>query len=675
MNCPRCSAKIPDGARFCGACGSTLTAGGSAVPATAAAPSPAAAAAAPAPAPAADTMTGRMIAGGRYRIVKKLGQGGMGTVYRAEQISLKRQVALKVLDPNLFHDTELIRRFNTEAELAAKLSHPHTVTLYDFGEAEGGMLFIAMELLEGRSLRDVIASDAPLPPARVLDIADQVASSLADAHKAGIIHRDLKPDNVMLQERAGRKDYVRVLDFGIAKLRDERNGGVSVMQHTAAGQLLGTPHYMSPEQIMAESVDGRTDVYALGVMMYEMVCGRPPFEAQNLMALLSMHMHDAPPPPQAKRPGLVLPPQLGGFIMRCFQKNRDARPPHMEAVCAQIQAIKHQLGVNVPMPSGPRPAVQPPPGAPMPTPWQGQPQFTPPRPGQPFTPPGAQPFAPQSGPPFAPQSGPPFAPQSGPVTPRPPFQAPPGFQPTGPGMPGPGAPPVGSVAQATPGFPADLRYVPPPARKSSLLGVWLVIAAVVVIAAIAIGVSVFKKKERPENLLDKLRDLDIQVPPPGPIEPPPGPDKQVTLPGSNRYHAGGGYDHYIDLPDGFTFGEQVAGRGSAIGEIDDTTYIVTANAIQIDGSTLTQAFLSEAADSIPASDGGSIVEKRTRTIRGESHVSVIYDVPEQSLRVESVLYPRPRSLVAVSFGVDKDEFDETVSFRDELFARRVGFDK
>jgi serine/threonine protein kinase len=636
MTCPKCNRNNPDSARFCGACGSTLSVGH--------APTAAAAVAvAPEPPPSADAMAGKMIGQGRYKIIKKLGQGGMGTVYRAEQISLKRAVALKVLDPNLFHDTELVRRFNTEAELAAKLSHPHTVTLYDFGEAEGGLLFIAMELLEGRSLRDVIATDAPLPPARVLDIADQVASSLADAHKAGIVHRDLKPDNVMLQERAGRKDYVRVLDFGIAKLRDERNGGVSVMQHTAAGQLLGTPHYMSPEQIMAEKVDGRTDVYALGVMMYEMVCGRPPFEAQNLMALLSMHMHDAPPPPQSKRPGLVLPPQLGGFIMRCFQKNREQRPPHMEAVIAQIQAIKSQLGISGPGPSGPRPAMAPPPGVPRPTPWGPGPQPQ-------FTPPGAQP--------------PPV------ITPRPPFQAPPGF-PSNPNMSGPGAPPVASVAQPTPGFPPDLRYAPPtPARKGSLLWLWLTLGGVGVLVIILVIVGMNKKsgeEREAENLLEKLRELDLQ-------KQPPGPDEQIALPGSNRYHAGGSYDHYIDFPDGFTFGEQTPGRCAAVGEVGGKTYIVTANAIEIDGSTLTQAFMSEAADSIPASDGGTIVEKRTRTIRGEQHVSVIYDVPLQSLRVESVLYPRPHSLVAVSFGVAKTDFDETISFRDELYSRRVGFD-
>lgn len=311
----------------------------------------------------------------------------------------------------------------------------------------------------------------------------------------------------------------------------------------------------------------------------------------------------------------------------------------------------------------------PPPGV-VPTPWQQPPpgaQFTP-RP--PFTGPPQQ-----FGPPPQPQFGPPSQPfpQPPPVTPRPPFTPPGSFPQPGAAQSPPG---VASMPQATPGFPPDLRYAPPPAKKSSLLGLWMVIGAVVVIAGVAIGMYYKRKEEKPKNLLEQLQDLDIEVPAPVPTEMyPPSPGKQIDPPsGSNRYHAAGGFDHYIDFPDDFTFGEQTPGRAVATGELGDLTVLVTANAMAVDGSTVTQAMLSEAADAIPISDGGTLVEKRTRRVRGEQLVSVIYDVPAQSLRVESVIYPRPKSIVAVSFGVTKDDFADTVGFRDDLFGRRVGFD-
>src|SRR5688572_23596080 len=164
----------------------------------------------------APDMAGREIAG-RYRIVKKLGEGGMGAVYRGEQISLKRAVAVKLLKPELGSNQMILRRFNAEAEAVAKLSHRNTVNIYDFGQDRDGSLFIAMEFIEGRSLREVIQREGPFSPTRAVSIGLQVAASLTDAHAHSIVHRDLKPDNVMLQERGRNKDVVRVLDFGIAK--------------------------------------------------------------------------------------------------------------------------------------------------------------------------------------------------------------------------------------------------------------------------------------------------------------------------------------------------------------------------------------------------------------------------------------------------------------------------
>ena len=165
-------------------------------------------------------MIGRQIAG-RYRVLAQIGEGGMGVVYRAEQISLKRTVALKLLKPDLLATPLLLRRFNAEAEAVAKLNHPNTVGIYDFGQDTDGTLFIAMEFVEGQSLRKIVGQQAPLPPQRALYINAQIAASLADAHSHGIVHRDLKPDNVMLQDRGKHTDLARVLYFGIAKLRDD----------------------------------------------------------------------------------------------------------------------------------------------------------------------------------------------------------------------------------------------------------------------------------------------------------------------------------------------------------------------------------------------------------------------------------------------------------------------
>ncbi len=329
MTCPNCHAPLAPDARFCGACG-RATVG------TAPSSYPPIAAAGPAIAPA---MIGREI-GGRYRVMALLGEGGMGAVYRGEQISLKRKVAIKVLRPELSADPGLVRRFNTEAELVAKLSHPNTVGIYDFGQDADGSLFIAMELLEGRSLRQVMTQDGALHPARAIAIAQQIGRSLADAHGHGIVHRDLKPDNVMVTDRGRDRDVVRVLDFGIAKLRDDNR----VTNMTRAGDLVGTPQYMAPEQIRGEPVDGRTDIYALGAMLYEMLTGRLPFEGTTVMAILSKHLIEQPVPPSQRRPDLGLAPALDALVLAAMAKEPGARPPSMEALGEQLDALAVQLG-------------------------------------------------------------------------------------------------------------------------------------------------------------------------------------------------------------------------------------------------------------------------------------------------------------------------------------------
>ncbi len=324
MNCPNCNVPNPDDARFCAACGQATSmtepslSGMKAVP----------------------DLLGKEIAG-RYRVVAKLGEGGMGAVYQAEQISLKRQCAIKLLRSEVAGAEIMLRRFNAEAEAVAKLSHPNTVNIYDFGQDTDGTLFIAMEFVEGTSLRATIQKEAPFPIRRALHIASQVAASLTDAHSHDIVHRDLKPDNVMLQTRGRERDIVRVLDFGIAKLRDE--GRATQQAMTQAGDMLGTPQYMAPEQIRGEQIDGRTDIYALGCMIYEMVTARMPFEGPTIMALLSKHLTETAQPPSQRRPELGIPPAIDQLVMTAISKDRNARPPTMETFGEQIAVLLAQM--------------------------------------------------------------------------------------------------------------------------------------------------------------------------------------------------------------------------------------------------------------------------------------------------------------------------------------------
>jgi len=313
-------------------------------------------------------MIGREIAG-RFRILALLGEGGMGAVYRGEQMSLKRAVAVKLLRPELSANQMLLRRFSAEAAAVAKLDHPNTVKVYDFGQDTDGSLFIAMELIDGKPLRSVIGSAGPLQPARAFNIAIQVAASLVDAHASQIVHRDLKPDNVMLIDKGKQRDIVRVLDFGIAKLRDDSRATQQAM--TQAGDMLGTPQYMAPEQIKGEAIDGRTDIYALGCMIYEMVTARLPFEAPTIMAMLSKHLIEMPLPPSQRRPDLNLSPAIDQVVMVALQKDPAARPANMEQYADMLAGVLATLPQDTqpqytpgPMPIQPGIAT-PPGGAPL----------------------------------------------------------------------------------------------------------------------------------------------------------------------------------------------------------------------------------------------------------------------------------------------------------------------
>jgi serine/threonine protein kinase len=448
------------------------------------------------------TLIGREIAG-RYRIKTMLGEGGMGAVYKAEQISLKRVVALKLLKPELVSSAPLLRRFNAEAEAVAKLSHPNTVGIYDFGQDRDGTLFIAMEYVEGKSLRAMLIAEGPFPPLRALHITGQIAASLSDAHASGIIHRDLKPDNIMLQERGRQRDVVRVLDFGIAKLRDDSR--MTQQSMTQAGDVLGTPQYMSPEQIRGEEIDGRADVYSLGAMLYEMLTGRMVFEAGSLVALLSKHLLDQPEAPSRRRPELRISAELDELVMACLAKEPRARLASMDQVTEVVGRLLPAYGA--PMSSsdvmalaaragssgsgGELPIGQGVPTSPPPASYGGmQPQPTPP-------PPGPASYGAAGG--YSPYPG-----QPGPPGPYPGPYAPPGD--AGYGAYSPHAAPAPGYAPYPPP-PHVPTPAPRPAPRSSAGLVLAILATLAVVGGGGAYYFLVYQKKAPTT---------VEVPAPGP---------------------------------------------------------------------------------------------------------------------------------------------------------------
>jgi len=270
--------------------------------------------------PITDPFIGTVV-GERYRIVSRIGVGGMGAVYRAEHTMMRRDLAIKVLLPELGGKEEFARRFEREAESASRLTHPNIITVTDFGRTREGSLFLVMEFLAGESLSDAIGA-GPMPPARALAIIRQILRALEHAHAAGVVHRDLKPENIMLVERDGQRDVVKILDFGIAKVTQPQSAGEALTQ---AGVIFGTPEYLSPEQALGEAVDARADIYAAGVILYEMLAGRRPFENEDKVKIISMHLSHAPPRIRDVNPAVDVPLPLEQAIMQSLEKSREHR--------------------------------------------------------------------------------------------------------------------------------------------------------------------------------------------------------------------------------------------------------------------------------------------------------------------------------------------------------------
>ena len=266
---------------------------------------------------------------GQYTLEEKLGEGGMGVVYRARHAMLRRPTAVKLLRPERMGEAAL-RRFEREVQLTAGLSHPNTVTVFDYGRTPDGVFYYAMEYLEGFGLDQLVAADGPQPPGRVVHILRQVLDALAEAHGVGLVHRDVKPANVILCERGGLSDVAKVVDFGLVKDLE----GVGALTHDSA--LVGTPLYLAPEAIRSPVADARSDLYSVGAVAYFLLTGRHVFEGGTILEICGHHLH-TPPTPPSERLGRPLPSALETWVLACLEKDPARRPPTAAEASARLE--------------------------------------------------------------------------------------------------------------------------------------------------------------------------------------------------------------------------------------------------------------------------------------------------------------------------------------------------
>ena len=268
-----------------------------------------------------DPLIGVEIAG-RFLVQGVIGQGWMGKVYRARHLSLHKDICLKVLKPALLEDPTLVGRFEREAQAASRLNHPNAIQVLDFGRvSEEGTLYIAMELVQGKDLRQILQDFGPLAEERIIRVVAQVLAALSEAHTRNVIHRDLKPENIMVEQRDEHPDFVKVLDFGIAKILDSDLPGL-----TRADVVCGTPQYMAPEQATGSELDARCDLYAVGIILYQLATGTLPFEGTNVMEILTAQVNNAPQPPLKRLPTAKISVAMERLILRAMEKDPDARP-------------------------------------------------------------------------------------------------------------------------------------------------------------------------------------------------------------------------------------------------------------------------------------------------------------------------------------------------------------
>ena len=337
MICVNCGNENAEGARFCNSCGATLSAAH--IHAGVGSLAASGQVVATIGAEAKDELIGLTIEG-RYRIDSLIGLGGMGAVYRATRLLIGDEVAMKILHTERGADPHAGERFRREAQAAARLKHPNAVGIHDFGITSDGLQYLVMELLEGLSLRQIIKQEGPLPASATAEITTQVCAALDEAHRRHIVHRDIKPDNIIIHSTIGGL-RVKVLDFGIAKLRDDVGSHL-----TQTGSVMGTPHYMSPEQCLGEELDSRADIYSMGIVLYEMLCGRVPFNSPISTAVVVQHVNQSPPSLRAINIGIS--PEVEAVVFHALEKQRDARPLTAGALAQELTAAVHSTSLHAP---------------------------------------------------------------------------------------------------------------------------------------------------------------------------------------------------------------------------------------------------------------------------------------------------------------------------------------
>jgi serine/threonine protein kinase len=273
----------------------------------------------------------------RYRVESLIAKGAVGSVYKAKQELLGRQVALKVLHGYLGADPESLVRFHREAKAISRLEHPNLLTLYDFGMTADGQPYFVMDLLNGTTLAKVLNNEGRLDARRALTIVKQVLEALSEAHKKGIVHRDIKPPNIVLVEKEENKEFVKLVDFSIAKMAD--NSTIDPVQLTVDGIICGSPAYMSPEQCRGSDVDGRSDIYSIGIVLFEALTGKRPFSAKDLVSLMYLHVNDEPPKLSDVEPDLQFPPVLEEMISSTLAKDPASRPQSVEALLSRLNSV------------------------------------------------------------------------------------------------------------------------------------------------------------------------------------------------------------------------------------------------------------------------------------------------------------------------------------------------
>ncbi|MFA6032554.1 MAG: protein kinase [Myxococcota bacterium] len=340
--CPKCGGEYPDRANVCPLDGTKLNmppAGEpkhvAQTPTVKVVPPPGQAPVMTAPPQKVDPLIGTIL-DERYRLISQLGEGGMGTVYLAQHTTLQRNLAVKVLLSEIASDGDAVARFKDEARATSQIGHENIIEVTDFGRTPSGSFYFVMEYLPGINLAEMIVREKLFSPQRAMNIAGQIAAALAAAHKCGIVHRDLKPENIHLTKKGDATDFVKVLDFGIAKIKSMKTGGSA--RRTTTGMILGTPAFMSPEQAAGGTIDARTDMYSLGVIMYEMTTGRIPFDSENPVNILLMHQTHPPAPPRSIKP--EIPVSVEHVILRCLAKLPEHRYQTMEELETAIKAAE-----------------------------------------------------------------------------------------------------------------------------------------------------------------------------------------------------------------------------------------------------------------------------------------------------------------------------------------------